>query len=191
MTVVEPGKGRAIIEQNGAGLRITIPAVTQAFGVIFISLWLIGWAFGEVMVSRQLFGSQSVQNSSQGGSLFMLVWLAAWTLGGGWAIYTLLWQLAGKEIIELTTTSLRQRKQIPLFSRSKEYALANIANLRVAPPRPRFYQGQYMIQGLSFKDGAISFDYGRDTHHLASGLDEADAKYVIGEMCKRVKSLCH
>jgi hypothetical protein len=27
------------------------------------------------------------------------------------------------------------------------------------------------------------------THHLGTDLDEADAKYVIGEMCKRVKSL--
>ena len=43
---------------------------------------------------------------------------------------------------------------------------------------------------FSFNDGAISFDYGRDTHHLASDLDEAEAKYVIIEMCKRVKSIC-
>ncbi len=29
----------------------------------------------------------------------------------------------------------------------------------------------------------------RSTHRLASDLDEADAKYVVGEMCKRVKLL--
>jgi hypothetical protein len=85
---------------------------------------------------------------------------------------------------------LRQRKQIPIFSRRREYAVASIRSLRLAPPAPTFFQGQYMIEGLTFKNGAISFDYGRSTHHLAAGLDEADADYVIGEMCKRVKSLC-
>jgi hypothetical protein len=190
MAIVEPGKGRAVIEESGAGLRITIPVATQAFGAAFISLWLVGWAFGENMAIRFLFADLSAQNLKAGGSLFLLAWLAAWTLGGGWAIYTLLWQIAGKEIIELTSISLRQRKQIPLFSRSREYAVANIENIRLAPPQPQFYRGRYVLSGLSFKDGSISFDYGRDTHQLASGLDEADAKYVIGEMCKRVKSLC-
>jgi hypothetical protein len=120
------------------GQRITVPAATQAFATIFLALWLVGWTFGEVMVSHQLFGDQSAQNSSPGASLFLLVWLAAWTMGGDWAICTLLWQVAGKEVIELNSTLLRQRKQIPLFSRSKEYTVANIANLRLAPAQPRF-----------------------------------------------------
>ena len=189
MTFVKPGQGRAIIEENGTGLRITIPAATQAFAAIFMAIWLMGWAWGEVTVFQQLFGSPSARGSSQGGSAFLLVWLTLWTLGGGWAVYALVWQLTGKEIIELTSTSLRQRKQIPVFSRSREYAVANIVNLRVAPPQSSFYQGEHVISGMSFKDGSISFDYGRDTHHLASGLDEADAKYVIDTMCRRVKSL--
>lgn len=189
MAIVEPGKGRAILEQNGAGLLITIPAAVQAFGTIFLAIWLIGWAVGEIMVSRQLLSGELSHDPSGGGALFSIVWLAGWTLGGGWALYCLLWQLAGKEIIELTSTTLRQRKQTPLFSRSREYAIANMSNLRVAPPQPQYYQGKYIISGPGFKGGAISFDYGRDTYHLASGLDEADAKYVIGEMEKRVKSL--
>jgi hypothetical protein len=190
MAIIAPGKGRAVIEESGAGLRITIPVATQAFGAAFISVWFIGWAFGEAMAIRHLFGDPSAQNLAKSGSLFLLVWLTAWTLGGAWAIYTLLWQIAGKEILELTSVSLRQRKQIPLFSRSKEYAVANIENMRLAPPQPQFYPGNLVISGLSFKGGSISFDYGRDTHQFASGLDEADAKYVMTEMCKRVKSLC-
>ena len=186
MAIVEPGKGRAIIEQVGSGLRIIIPARMQVFAVLFLPLWLVGWAFGEVTVARQLFGSGLPAN---GGSLFLTVWLTGWTLGGAWALYVLLWQLAGKEIIELTSTSLRQRKQISIFSRSREYAVATIKNMRLAPPTPVFYQGQYVMQGLTFKEGTIAFDYGRDTHHLGAGLDEADADYVIGEMRKRVKSL--
>jgi hypothetical protein len=170
-------------------MRITIPARTPIFMTLFMAFWLAGWAVGEIMVSRQLlFGEM---NGNAAGSLFMTAWLAAWTLGGAWAATLLLWNLAGKEVIELNSTMLRRRKQVPVFGRSREYAVANIANLRAAAAQPSFpwnYQSSFSF--LSFGEGTISFDYGRDTHHLGTGLDEADARYVIDEMCKRVKSLC-
>lgn len=191
MVIVEPGKGRALIEPNGTGLRITIPVKAHLYATLFMAVWLVGWAVGEVMVASQLLYGVPGRDTPAAGSLFMIVWLAGWTLGGAWAAGTLMWNIAGKEVIELSSTTLKRRKQIPVFSRSKEYAVASIANLRLAPPLPSFlwYQQQSMSL-LSFKDGTISFDYGRDTCHLGSGLEEADAKYVIGEMCKRVKSLC-
>lgn len=132
MAIVKPGKGRAVIKHDGEGLRITIPARTQSFATLFLGVWLIGWAVGEVMVSRDLFGSGFPDNPPAGPTFFTIAWLAAWTLGGAWVVHILLWQLTGKEIIELTSTSLRHRKQIPIFSRSREYAVANIRNLRPA-----------------------------------------------------------
>lgn len=191
MAVVQPGKGRAVIENNGVGLRITIPAAMQLFPTAFMGFWLIGWAVGEVMVSYQLLQGRPNTDPSEAGSLFLIAWLGAWTLGGAWAFSMFLWNIAGKEIIELTSTTLKRRKQIPIFSRSKEYAVASITNLRSAPPPPSYWwYNQQNLSLLTFGDGTISFDYGRSTYHLASGLDEADAKHVIGEMCKRVKSLC-
>lgn len=189
MAIVAPGKGRAVIEHVGAALRITIPAKTQIFITLFLPFWLVGWAVGEVMVSRQLLFGSVWEN--HGGSIFLVAWLGAWTIGGAFAAGILLWNITGKEIIELNSVTLKRRKQLPIFSRSKEYAVAHIANLRPAPTTPTslWYYRQNM-SFLSFNDGTISFDYGRDTHHLGSDLDEADAKYVIAEMCKRVTSLC-
>ncbi|MFZ5673446.1 MAG: hypothetical protein ACOZAM_10840 [Pseudomonadota bacterium] len=191
MAVVEPGKGRAILEPTGAGLRIIIPAAPAFFSTAFLGFWLIGWAVGEVMVSRQILGGLSGNDGPFPASLFLLAWLALWTLGGIWAIGAFLWNLTGKEVIELTSTTLKRRKQLPIFSRSREFAVANIARLRPATlVDEASWSRRQNVSSLSFKDGTIAFDYGRDTHHLASGLDEADAQYVIAEMCKRVKSLC-
>lgn len=191
MAVVEPGKGRAILEPTGTGLRIIIPAAPAFFSTAFLGFWLIGWAVGEVMVSRQLLGGLPGNDGPFPASLFLLAWLALWTLGGFWAISAFLWALTGKEVIELTSTTLKRRKQLPIFSRSKEFAVANIARLRPATlVDEASWSRRQNVSTMSFKDGTIAFDYGRDTHHLASGLDEADAQYVIAEMCKRVKSLC-
>jgi hypothetical protein len=191
MAVIQPGKGRAIIENDGTSLRITIPAADSFSGTAFIGLWLIGWAFGEVSVVYLMIFPAAPEPPTAFVNVFLLVWLALWSLGGVWALITFLWGIAGKEVIELSSTALKHRKQIPIFSRSRDYAVASITNLRLASLAPPLAAEQHnMATALNFKDGGIAFDYGRATHHLGADLDEADAKYVIGEMCRRVKSLC-
>lgn len=191
MAMVAPGKGRAVIENHGAGLRITIPARTEFFITAFLGVWLVAWAFGEIFVPYTFLVELSDKPIATPVRLFTIVWLAGWTLGGMWALSIFLWNVAGKEVIELTSTTLRRRKQIPIFSRSKEYAIADIAGLRTAPRARTIWPLPFNMNmaPLSFRDGTIAFDYGRDTHYLGSGLDEADARYAIDEMSRRVKSL--
>lgn len=185
MDVIEPGKGRAIIENHSDGLRITIPARTYLFTTVITVIWFPFWIFGAMVVPYKL-----VTEPLSFGTTYLAFWLTLWMLGGAWALNVLLWNLAGREIIDLGATTLRRRKQIPLFSRSREYAVASIAGLRLAPPRTYRYYYQQDMSFLNFDDaGAIAFDYGRDTHRLGSGLEQADAHYVIQEMRKRVKSL--
>ena len=193
MAIVAPGKGRAVIENHGSGLHITIPARAEPFTTAFLGIWLIAWAFGEIFVPYSFLIGLSDKPVPVSAKLFVLVWLAGWTLGGLYALSIFLWNVTGKEFIELAATTLTRRKQIPIFSRSKEYAVASITNLRAAAPQAQAFWPLAInvnMTPLSFRDGTLAFDYGRDTHHLASGLDEADARYLIAEMCKRVKSLC-
>ena len=177
MAIVEPGKGRAVVEADGSGLRITIPAGRHLFGTAFLGLWMIGWAFGEIAVSHQLLYGLPESRFPAPASFFILAWLALWTLGGAWCLATFLWNVAGREIIELNQATLRRIKQIPLLRRSKEYRVASIANLRLTTVITSFwYNDEESLPSMAFSDGAISFDYGRSTHHLGSDLDEADAK---------------
>lgn len=62
--------------------------------------------------------------------------------------------------------------------------------MRLAAPRVfRFYLRQDMSFLIFNDSGAISFDYGRDTHRLGTGLTQAEADHVIKEMCRKVKTL--
>lgn len=185
MAIVEPGKGRAIIEHMGAALRITIPARTRLFTTVIAILFLPFWIFGLIAVIYKI-----VSEPLSGGTAFLAFWLTGWTLGGLWSLSGLLWNLAGKEVIDLDAAILKRRKQIPFFSRSKEYAVANIAALRLAAPRVYSYYFHQDMSFLHFDDsGTIEFDYGRDTHRLGMGLDQAEANHVIREMRKNVTSL--
>ena len=76
---VEPLAPRFQYEVTPDGARATIPARRNWFFLLFMSLWLVGWAFGELGAAHQL-----VSNDSAGleAKAFLIVWLAFWTFGG-------------------------------------------------------------------------------------------------------------
>jgi hypothetical protein len=116
----------------------------------------------------------------------MLTWIAF----GAFAVLLLagifLWNIAGKEIIELNAATLKYTRRIPLLGYSREYSTAKITRLRLVPfPWTRKQNFSY----FGFKDRAIAFDYGRHTRRIGSGLDEANAHYMIQKMRERVTSL--
>ncbi|WP_119390469.1 hypothetical protein [Taklimakanibacter lacteus] len=189
MAIVEPGKGRAVIEHGETGLRITIPAEIQPKGMMFMCLWLTIWVIAEAIIAFELLTGEPTDRSFVSGPLLSYFWFAMWTVAGMSMIYTLLWQVVGKEIIELSSTLLRLRKRILFFSLSRDFAVSSIRNMRPISPRPKDANNKNTLSHLSFRDGAITFDYGRTTRYLGQDLNEAEAQYVIDEMCEHVKSL--
>lgn len=125
-----------------------------------------------------------------GTTALIAFYLLIWTLAGLWSLSVLLWNLAGKEIIDLDAATLRRRKQIPFFGRSKDFTVAGISGLRLAAPRVYHYYFRQDMTFLNFNDsGVIAFDYGRGTHRLGASLDQAEAGLVIKEMHRSVPSL--
>ena len=94
---VEPSQPRFRWEDHLGRLRVTLPARRNWLVLIFLSAWLVGWVFGEVMVPTQLFG----RTGKTGVDLFAAAWLVMWTIGGGFAIYIWLWNLVGREAIDV------------------------------------------------------------------------------------------
>ena len=61
-------------------------------GIVFLSLWLIGWTFGIIMVSGLFFADDGPQR------WFALVWLAAAVFGWFFAVYALWRLILGKPL---------------------------------------------------------------------------------------------
>jgi hypothetical protein len=66
----------------------------QWAGIAILSLWLVGWAYGEWMVVQQLFFSGELPD----GAWFLGLWLVAWTAGGLLAARALLRLLTGQSV---------------------------------------------------------------------------------------------
>ena len=169
---------KASVFDTPAGLVINIPSTKNLILILFLGFWLCGWFFAEFSAIRQL----ETGKAAAGISLFMVVWLGGWTVGGAAAIYFWLWNAAGHEIISLTPTGLTVRRDILGFGRSKEYDLPSIKNLRIVPTLviPNF---NYAAQ--SFPGGTIAFDYGAKTFRFGGGLDEAEASHLIDVLKSR------
>lgn len=126
---VVPTAPRNTVEEFGDSLNFSIPSRKQWFPILFLPLWLAGWAFGEFSVLGPILAGRGFG----GPGPFILVWLAGWTAGGAFVLYALLWQLVGRETVVVSSQSLIVRREIFTTLRSKEYLAEDISDMRVSP----------------------------------------------------------
>src|SRR5258706_10714548 len=144
--------------------------------MVFLPIWLTGWAFGEVFAARELL--------EKGPQLFLGVWLIFWTFGGLTALYKWLAQIIGTERVTLATNALTIQRDVFGFEPTREYELSSIRNLRVSRVD---FEAKYMSRNRPgiFDNGPIAFDYGAKTYRFGAGVDESEASAIIEELKSR------
>ncbi len=183
MAKVQLSDSRITIADTAGGLRIAMPGRRSWSVMFFLTLWICGWAVGEVMVFRQFIQG----DAPPVGELFMLTWLGVWTVGGAVAIYAWLWQVMGKEIVMVHGQTFAIRRDIGGFGFGKEYDVVQMRDLRVQQPGFSPIDVSASLQLWGVGGGVIAFDYGSRTYRFGAGLDEAEAKQVMTAIKKRVR----
>jgi hypothetical protein len=114
------------------------------FTAAFLSVWLYGWAVGEVFVltvlvrgaRALLVAAQEPPAPPQGGALamgvFLLVWLTFWTIGGLSALRELLRCIAAEDRLELASGDLLLLRRMGPFQRQRRLPISAIRGLRIA-----------------------------------------------------------
>ena len=180
----KPYKGRATIEDSFTELQITIPAKRNWFVILFLGAWLGGWFMGEIFA----LGAVTGQLGGNIGGFFLLFWLIGWTVGGFFAFRVFLWNLRGKEIITVAQNSLTIDKVGAFLFKPKVYDLGEVKNVRIQDDVSGFggmFGGRRNDFNTFNKGGIIRFDYGLQTVRFASGIDEAEAKFIIDKLKER------
>ena len=179
---VEPSQARFRWDDQMGHLRLTLPARRNWPMLVFLSAWLVGWAFGEFTVPTQFFG----KSGRTGIDLFTAAWLVMWTIGGAFAMYVWLWNLVGREVIDIDSESLRIKREVVRWGRVRDFTLNHVRALRVAPVtfNPMDFSNGLRFWGVG--GGAIAFDYGAKTYRFGGALDEAEAKQVLARITERV-----
>lgn len=174
MTKSNPLASRVTVTDGPGGLGLLIPPKRNWFIILFMGFWLCMWAVGEIMVPIQFLTGEITGITE----IFLLAWLGAWTVGGAFAIYLWLWNLMGRQIITMHGHTLTTRRDLGGYGFEKEYDLTRVRDLRANA------MGDYSasLQFFGLGGGLVAFDYGAKTYRLGAGLDEADAKLVVGKI---------
>lgn len=181
--IEQPYASKTKIESDKFSLKILIPSKKNWFIIIFLSIWLVGWFFGEKSAIIDLLGSNNI-----GIDLFMMVWLTGWTFGGVFAIIVLLWNLAGKETIYIDKGIFQIDKSIfSIIIRSKKYETKSIKNLELNPAQniASLFAQKNIGDFWGLTGGKLRFDYGMKTIKFGIGIDEAEARHLITEITNK------
>jgi hypothetical protein len=181
MRRVVPAKRRSTSSAVPGGIRVVIPARRRWFLSAFMSLWLVFIASAAVPATRDI-----LRSYQRYPTVFVTLWVAAWVLVVASVVAALAWYLAGKEVVLAAGSTLAVRREALGVGRTREYDLAHVRNLRVAPvPRGPFEVGSG-LWGMG--GGLVAFDYGAKTHRFGEGLEEAEAGDVTEEIRRRLPS---
>jgi hypothetical protein len=169
---------RSVVEGDGSAYRVLIPARRNVFLLLFLGLWLTGWAVG--------FTSAWYSILREGPSPFMVVWLGGWSIGGMFVAYTWLWTAVGREIVSIAEGALKIKRDVLGLGPTREYDLSRVQNLRVSAgtPDPFGWSASTRSWGMP-QAGVVAFDYGAKTFRFGGSIDEAEGTQIVRELMER------
>jgi hypothetical protein len=190
-----PYSGRAKIYDSIKEFKIEIPVKKNWFAIIFLTGWLGAWLVGELFALSFVFGN--ILGSAPGGFdgfgnkenvmavfgfFFIIFWLIGWSAAGFFTFRTWLWMIAGKEILTFDRNELIIEKKGTFLASLKTYDLREVKNfeLNLISNNSSFFgnNSNRNIWNLG-GDGVLKFDYGLKTIQIASGIDEAEGRYLL------------
>lgn len=174
---MESWEGRTKVTEDSEGLHLVLPTKKNWFVILFLAVWLCGWFFGESSVLGQLANAEA--------RVFLMVWLVGWTAGGVAAAGAFVWQLFGREEIDVTSAALVVRMRVLAASFTRKYELSHVKNLRVADGSSSDGWSQ-QAQARALYSGRVVFDYGLKTRRIGIGLDDAEARHWIELIVRRL-----
>jgi hypothetical protein len=197
---IKPPLPRHFVETLGHNVTVTLPCKKAISKIVWLCVWLLVWLYMTgilivvlatmIGVAIGVLGDTSPDVGSNRVFLIPIACLIPFllTLLGmdGTAIYSLLWHIIGKEIIEVNSQTLTITKQIFRWRSSKEYISESISDLRVNNQPLSSFPPIKGIQKLLGQEGNIAFDYGAKTFRFGLEIDEAEANQIISTLYQHI-----
>lgn len=149
------------------------------FLIVALTLWLVLWGGGLFTVASALL-REPTKEAGFFAVFFILVWLAGWLLGGGLALYGLLWTLFGTETIVATSEQLTLTRRVCGYEQIRHYDTAKIRNLRLVEAEG-VTDFLLSLRPFGIGNGLLTFDCGTTVTFVAGG-DRVKALELLAEL---------
>jgi len=166
--------GRAVITSEGNITKLKIPVKRNNLLVFFFTVWLFLW-FSFFTSLSSSFGLYT----DEGIDYLLLFWLFSWILGGMAILGFVLWNLFGKEEINISSRYLELKRSLFGLGRKRQYDIKNVLNFRFNEISGNIFSLKARMAFWGMGEGKIKFDYGMKSPSFGLGLEDAEANYII------------
>ena len=187
MDMNPPAGSRISVAYEGADpvIRIPVPrdGVARYFVGAFVAFWLIGWGAGFRDAANQILSGK--------GGLFIVGWLAAWTVGGGFAAYMLFRILkpAVPESLRLKGDAVSYDSGVPGFQAQFNRMRQRDAFRNFFPKRTRLEISGSDLKTLKLRDteqtNRLTVDVGADRMDLGRDATEVEREWLYQVLSQR------
>jgi hypothetical protein len=174
MAKVKRSEPRSTIREEGGKLLVLIPVRRNVGLTLFLSVWICGWAAGEI----------ATLSTIHDWFWIVPIWLVGWTFAGCYLLYCLLRLLCGREVLtfSLKDNLFTTRQEVLGFGRIQTFALDRVHDFRVCM---RAKVRSHGLVGMGLGVESLAFHYDTRHYHVGFGLDEAEAKLIVAAVVKR------
>ena len=158
--------------------------------LIISTIFLLGIFFfvgllGIVLVLSVTTNGLSVSQALPGGliCLFFVPWLIIILPLAGYALYSVLWNISGKEIIKVTQHCLTIRREIFGLCRPKKFRTRHIRSFRVLSEKTNHVTNYFLFGSFwvyfSIPKGKIALDHSLGTYRFGVNVESDEAAAII------------
>jgi len=159
------------------GLRVSLPVKSERFRTLLNLVWLLAWAAGEVAMVLFLWGPWSSRESAPSVPLPMAnVFLAVFSIGGGFVLWRWLWGMGGRETFLVSRHSLSARREIWGIGRSRIFDLEDIRSVRAGRLKYRVIYPSWGRMFIGHDESEIVIDSSGRTYAYGKRLEESEAR---------------
>jgi hypothetical protein len=171
---------RSRIESIAGGIGIVMPSRRSVFLAIVVSVWLLFWLLPFAGIIPIESGGMTMTHAATPPPIFFI----PWSIGGLFALTLLAWTTAGRERVTIDADTLAVRREAFGLGYTRRYAVASVRALRVVDnaSSSTSFGGFGRGDPFGLRTGSIAFDYGAKTIRFGSGVDPAEAKYILSRV---------
>ena len=159
------------------GLRVTVPVKSERFRSLLNLVWLLVWAGAEVAIVLVLLGALRPPGFVPSDSLPLAgVFLAVFTVGGGFVLWRWLWGMGGRETFFVARDSFSARREIWGIGRSRTFDLEDVRSVRAGRLKYRVIYPSWGRMFIGHDESEIVIDGAGRTYAYGKGLVESVAR---------------
>jgi hypothetical protein len=182
---MKPLSHRYLIESFENKVEIIIPSRKNVLYFVWFAIWMFMWGYAtsRLFLLWELMIKGAFETHDNGVLMMLIVCLAPFLIAllgmGAFAIHTVLWHIAGSEIIEATSQALTVTKQVFRWKWSKVYSSKKILDLRTNPQKLSMFFPRKRSRRYLGGPGMIAFDYGGRTPSFGYDISDKEAEHII------------